>query len=262
MMYARVIGITLGASSLAGCAHQAVPRHTDQLVAVPVVIGALKCAFAEALVRETETGQIQRLRGRVASGVLTLKIVDENKVGAGVEGQSAGPFILSFQGATGSILPSLSGSVTRTDTISTDIYFRYLLDGHDTRACDIIPKEQRDEYGFSRWLAKLVTGLDVHARVSPPGQVDKISYSSDFAVVRSGQSDVDFNIVFLSASASAAWTRNDVQSLKFTIAPKSKENPPPVPGGGSGVGPSLVPRTPLRDPPPNIGPLHKIPDEG
>ncbi|RNJ43607.1 hypothetical protein B5V01_18070 [Mesorhizobium erdmanii] len=97
----------------------------------------------------------------------------------------------------------------------------------DTHVCDHIDTKTRAVYGFSTWLAGIIEGLDKNADADPQGQPDDIKYSSDFAVVKDNKLGVDFNVVFLSGSASAENNRNDVQSIKFTIAPQSKDNPPP-----------------------------------
>jgi hypothetical protein len=209
------------------------PRESD-VVAVPAIIGSLKCAFAEALKKESGEGQIERLKGRVAAGTLTLKVVDDTKISASIKGKAAsnGPFVFSYMGGTGSILPSLGGSVQRTDTVKTTISFRYLMDAKDTSACNLIPQATRAKYGFSNWLAKTISGLDFNAKTEPVGQIDKLEYSADFAVISAGNGGLDFDVVFLGGSAGVDSTRNDLQSLAFSIAPPDKEKNP-VPGGAN-----------------------------
>lgn len=218
------------------------PARESDVVAVPAIIGSLKCAFAEALRKEAGNGQIERLRGRVAAGTLTLKVVDDTKISGSIKGKAAsnGPFVFSYMGGTGSILPSLGGSVQRTDTVKTTISFRYLLDAKNTAACDLIPEATRAKYGFSNWLAKTISGLDFNVKVEPVGQIDKLEYSADFAVISAGNGGLDFDVVFLSGSVGADATRNDVQSLSFTIAPIDKKTNPAPSGGGAatGVGPA------------------------
>jgi len=224
-------------TALSSCGGMAPPRESD-VVAVPAIIGSLKCAFAEALRREAVEGQLERLKGRVAAGTLTLKVVDDTKISASIKGKAAsnGPFVFSYMGGTGSILPSLGGSVQRTDTVKTTISFRYLLDAKDTSACNLIPEATRAKYGFSNWLAKTIAGLDFNARTEPVGQIDKLEYSADFAVINAGNGGLDFDVIFLGGSVGVDSTRNDLQSLSFTIAPPDKEKNP-VPGGANaGVG--------------------------
>jgi hypothetical protein len=73
--------------------------------------------------------------------------------------------------------------------------------------------------------------------------VDKIDYSATFGVVAADNAGLDFDVVFLSASAAQNESRNDVQSIKFTIAPpEAKKNKHPHPGEKSppkDVGPAL-----------------------
>lgn len=125
----------------------------------------------------------------------------------------------------------------RTDTVKTTISFRYLLEAKDTSACDLIPKATRAKYGFSNWLAKTISGLDFNAKTEPSGQVDKLEYSADFAVISAGNGGLDFDVVFLGGSVGIDSTRNDIQSLAFIIAPPDeKTNPVPVKKSGSGLG--------------------------
>jgi hypothetical protein len=132
------------------------------------------------------------------------------------------------------------GSVEQSNTIDTQINFRYLLEATDTRACDLVSPYTQAQYGFSDWLSSAISGLDYSARVSPPGQIDKVTYSGAFGVTTSGSAGANFNVIFLSANASDAASRNDIQSINFTIAPVNKKtNPAPTPHGGDGIGPAF-----------------------
>ncbi|MBX3520794.1 MAG: hypothetical protein KF835_12350 [Xanthobacteraceae bacterium] len=222
----------------AACAHLHI--RDSNLVSVSTIIGSLKCAFAEALLLESKKGHVERLHGRVASGTLTLKIVDEDKVGASVKAKAVatGPFVFSFAGGTASIIPSFSTSNTRTDTIETKISFRYLLSAQNDDACDLIPEAVRAKYGFSSWLASTIAGLDFNVGVQPRGQIDQLEYTGIFGVVATDSFGLDFDVVFLSGSISDTTTRNDVQTINFKIAPISKANPGLSNNNGGPLGPA------------------------
>ncbi|WP_165053250.1 hypothetical protein [Methylocystis sp. MJC1] len=118
-------GISL---SLAGCAGVS-PAPESELVAVPSIIGSLKCAFAKALVSEREPGRIERLKDRIAKVTLDLKVVDDQKTSFGLKGKATagGPFVFALGSGVASISPSFSTSVQITDTIDTTITLHYLL---------------------------------------------------------------------------------------------------------------------------------------
>lgn len=219
--------LAAAAFSLSACASRT-PNELS-LVEVPLIIGALKCAFATALLKENEPGNIKRLEGSVAAGTLSLKLVYTNSQDFSIKGKATagGPFVFTYAGATGSILPNFSSSVVRTNTITTDIDFRYYMYATNDDVCDNVGADTQARYGFSKWLADVIAGVDANANTYPLGQLDQVKYSQEFGVVRTTKGGVDFDVVFLSGSASASSTRNDVQSLKFTIAPVSKENPLP-----------------------------------
>jgi hypothetical protein len=204
-------------------------------VQVAPITASLKCAFATALLAERNPGRIERLRGRIASGTLTLKIVDDRKISAGAKPN--GPFVLSAKPSLVSVIPSFGVSSEETDTVTTKIAFRYLLAATNDRACSL-PEAQGDRYGFSVWLSSIIGGLDIPARVQPSGVIESIDYTADFAVVNAGNAGLDFDVIFFSGNVGLSQTRNDVQSIAFTIAPPSKKNPPPKPPG---VGPAVRP---------------------
>lgn len=229
---------------ISGCGASLETTSSSEEVKVSSILVALKCAFAEALVNEHRNGTPERLRGRVAAGKLTLNIVasSSNQVSAAATNAPDGPFVFSYRGGTGSILPSFSRSRETTNTVKTVIDFRYLLEAKDTQACSLQSDQARNSYGFSKWLASTISGLDIAAPLEPRGQVDKIEYSADFAVKSESANKVDFSVIFLSASAGTVQSRNDVQSLTFTIAPADpKTNPRPGDGGVGlgGIGPAI-----------------------
>jgi hypothetical protein len=262
----------LAAAAIAGCASLA-PAQPDT-VEVSYIVASLKCAFAKALLLEQQPGRTERLRGRIASGTLTLKVVKSLKnEGSG----KISPAVLSYAGA--SIGPSFSSSLEETQTIETKINFRFLLEASNDQACHL-PEGQLDRYGFSPWLAGIISQLDTSIKVEPRGQVDSLEYKGDFGVLRTGAGKIDFNVIFVSGSAGFTASRNDVQTIDFTIAPEDKVKNP-RPGKDPGDGPLLKasqlqpdhqgakkpqhqaakpkPKLPCRRPGGGVGPLINIP---
>ncbi len=254
------------------------PPTNDQLVQVPIIFGSLKCAFAQALVKEREPGAIRRLAGTVAAGSLTLKLVQTDSSGLNLKGKASGPFVFAFAGAGASLVPSFSTSVTRTDTITTTIDFRFLMNAENSRVCDQIEGSKRARYGFSEWLSKVIEGSNANVPYDPPGQIDQLKYSSEFAVTNTDQEGLDFDVVFLSAGITASQSRNDVQSITFTIAPPSEDNPLPTIYRRAHVGkkerplpkdkdPAPTPKKPQPNPgsppptKPGVGPLKEQPKD-
>lgn len=236
---------------VSGCGSSFDTTSSSEEVKVSSILVALKCAFAEALVNEHSSGTPERLRGRVAAGKLTLNIVasSSKQVSAAATNTPDGPFVFSYRGGTGSILPSFSRSRETTNTVKTVIDFRYFLEAKNTQACSLQSNQARNSYGFSRWLASTISGLDIAAPLEPRGQVDQIEYSADFAVKSESSNKIDFSVIFLSASAGSIQSRSDVQSLTFTIAPANpKTNPiPSDPNPGINVGwSSMMPSEALQ----------------
>ena len=131
----------------------------------------MKCAFATALVKENETGSVPSLRGQVAYGTLTLNVVYKRNADFSIKGKAVagGPFVFSYLAQTGSILPSSSHSSAETNTIKTDINFRYYLDGIDKDVCGSVDSSTQARYGFTEWLASVMGGMDENAYQYPRG---------------------------------------------------------------------------------------------
>ncbi len=216
------------AFGLSACATP-VTRMDSSLVQVPAILGALKCAFATALMKEKRSGQIKRLEGTVAAGTLTLKVVHKNTKDFSLAAKpvTGGPFVFSFAGGVGNFLPSFSRSVVATNTIKTEINFRYYMWAADADVCGNVGADTRARYGFTEWLSTVVEGLDANSYTYPMGQADALTYDAEFGVVAKDKLGLDFDVVFLSGSAGLESERNDVQSLKFTIAPVTPDNPLP-----------------------------------
>jgi hypothetical protein len=242
---------------LGGCASTMADYNQNNVAQVPVMMAALKCAFAEAALKDQQRREYPRFSNSVASGTLTLNLVHTLQQGGKIStsGGATGPLVFAFSGVPVSILPNFSNTVTKTDTIKTVISFRFLMAAHNTKVCGNLPADSRAKFGLSEWLSGVINGLDVNARFDPPGQLDKLDYSADFGVVNAVGGGVDFDFVFLKAGVAASDTRNDVQSISFAIAPISKENPAPA---NTGLGPTFV--KPIRKNPvlrptkPGIGP--------
>jgi len=190
----------------------------QQLVRVPQVIGALKCAFALALEKEAAPGKRKRLAGKVADVTLILQIVDTTEGSAEVK--AIGPAVLAL-GAGGSVTPYLNGSVTKTDTVKTTIKFRLRL-AHEPQypsACEATPNDVRNSFGFERWLATVIEGLEPNAVYRPAGNLDSVQYDATFGLQRKISGGAEFNVVFVSGKGGGSFDRNDTQSISFEIIP-------------------------------------------
>ncbi|MBR0672902.1 hypothetical protein [Neoroseomonas soli] len=218
----------LVAAAISGCS-SSTSNHADQLARVPIIIAALKCAFATALMEERNS-PIARINGAVASGTLSLKIVhgDGESIGARAVASAGGPFVFPYAGSTGSILPSFSSGVQRTDTIQTSLDFRFLMVADDARVCDQLDESQRARLGLSEWLASVIRQANVNVGYDPPGQLDRIRFNQDFAVSNVTKGGLDFNFVFLNLTSSVSRERNDIQNLTFTIGEETRDNPAPL----------------------------------
>jgi hypothetical protein len=220
----------LPAFSLTACVsvEKTAAVHKSRLVAVQGIVGSIKCAFAQALAKErSDQSGFQRLEGRVVSLDLGLKIVDTTATGGSAGAKAAGPFVFAVGGGTGSILPSLSGGITRTNTIATTIKVRLGLRGTDHAVCKKLQQLQTIDYGFSLWLAGVIEGLDEYAGYRPAGLVDSITYEGSFQVVQKIDGGAKFDIVFVGGDLQASSERNDLQTIKFTIQSPSKDVPFP-----------------------------------
>lgn len=220
--------ISLGALTLSACASPGA-RMDASLVQVPAIVGAMKCAFATALMEEKKKGKIKRLEGTVAAGTLTLNVVYKNTKDFSLQAKAVpgGPFVFSYAGGVGSILPSFSHGTIATNTIKTEIDFRYYMWATDAAVCQGVRSDTRAKYGFTEWLASVISGLDANSYTYPLGQADALRYEAQFGVVSKDKLGLDFDVVFLSGAVGAETERNDVQTIKFTIAPAGKDNPPP-----------------------------------
>ncbi|MGV1927543.1 hypothetical protein ACQZ6S_19760 [Agrobacterium tumefaciens] len=224
----RQIATLLAVIGLGACAGPAT-RMDASLVQVPAIIGALKCAFAMALMTEKEKGQIKRLETTIASGTLTLNVVHKVSRDFSLQAKavSGGPFVFSYAGGMGSLLPRFSHSNVATNTIKTEIDFRYYMWAKDADICKNVSVQANAKYGFSEWLATVISGLDANSYEYPLGQADALKYEAEFGVVAKDTAGLDFDIVFLSGSLGTENERSDVQKIKFTIAAASTDNPPP-----------------------------------
>jgi len=219
--------VLTSAVGVSGCGLLPLATSPD-LVPIAPITASLKCAFATALLAEREPGHIERLSGRVVAGTLELQVVDDRQFGVSIK--DGGPFILALTTPI-SISPTFSSSYHAVNTITTKINFRLLLKADNLNACRL-PGAGADAFGFSNWLAGVIAGLDFNPRTQPTGVVESIDYEGDFAVTRGGSGGLDLNILTISPSLTASASRNDVQNIKFTIAPVSKDNPAPGKGAG------------------------------
>jgi len=197
------------------------------LVEVPAVIGALKCAFAVALDKEIRKKKRRRLSGKVADVTLSLQIVDTSEL----KGEAKVPVILAL-GAGSSVTPYLNGSYARTNTVETIVKFRLRL-VHESKyesACKITPQNVRDQFGFENWLGSVIEGLEPNAIYAPAGELDSIEFKGSFGVQKKVGTGAEFKVVFVSGKADYQAGRNDIQAINFKIAPPSKTVKLPDPG--------------------------------
>jgi hypothetical protein len=225
------LAITLATGvSVSACGFFPMATSPD-LVPIAPISASLKCAFAKALFVEQEPGHVERLRGRVVAGTLTLKVVDDRQLSASTK--TSAPYILALTTPI-SISPSFSLGYHAVNTITTKINFRFLLKADNLNACRL-PGGATDAFGFAKWLATVIAGLDLNpTRTQPTAVVESIEYDGDFAVTRSGGGGLDLSILTISPTLSASESRNDVQNITFTIAPVGPKTPAP---GGENVGP-------------------------
>jgi hypothetical protein len=208
---------------LSGCATRQVTMaalSTNNLVEVPQVISALKCAFAQGLEQEKAKSKRHRLSGNVADVTLGLQVVDTS--GMSADAKAIGPAILAL-GSGGSVTPNINGSYTVTNTVKTTIKFRLslTLDKGFPSACEHTPAKVRRAYGFEDWLSSVINGLEPNADFAPVGELDSIQFNGAFGVEKKAGAGADYNVVFVSGNAGATAGRNDVQTLDFTIEPAS-----------------------------------------
>ena len=194
----KLLMVTALPLSLAACGH-ATTRMDSELIRVSAILGALKCAFATALVKENESGNVPSLAEQIAYGTLTLNMVYKRSADFGIKGKAieGGPFVFSYLGQTASILPRFSTSSEETNTIKTEINFRYYLAAMDKEVCGTVDAKTQARYGFTEWLATVMSGLDKNAYQYPLGMTDSVVYDSQFGVVKKDAGGVDFDVVFL-----------------------------------------------------------------
>lgn len=226
-------GIIAFASSIivAGCAStgSTVNYQIDgQLVAVSEITGAVKCALALALEAERDSGY-PRLAGNMAVIKYKFQVVDTTKQEVSVGARAVEPFVFAFGAGTGSVLPDFLARVEETNTVITTINSRVGLAYESTRICRSVPERVRSGLSFERWLAGVISQLDVHAGASPYGIVDNVEFEAKFGVARTGGTGAGFEFVMLGGKVDATATRNDVQELKITIqAPTATASYPEV----------------------------------
>jgi hypothetical protein len=222
-----------------------VAQVETQLVAVSEITKSIKCSLSRALEHEFSSGGISRLTNRIAVITYTFQLVDTTKIEGNIGATKAGPFVFAFAGGTGSVLPKLSGSVDRTNTVTTTIDSTIPLVYRDLSACiDTAGPDGRGR-GFDLWLARVVEQLDASSAYPPVGVVTSLHFVAQYGVMKKGGAGVDVDLVFLSGSADGETSRNDVQTLDIRIRAKKADdvlppNIPVPPNTGPGLGPFKV----------------------
>lgn len=199
-----------GFQMLAGCSTLPVPEAAG-VVLVADIINSVKCGLAQAL--QSEAGR-RRLPGTIATVELQLKLVDTRSFGA--SSPSRGPFIFAWQGPL--VLPSLSASSEQSWTVDTTINLTYRLDAPNVAVCGADGIDTKDQFGFARWLADVISGLSRVSLQGPRGSLDRLTYDAAFAVTREGSAGGSVKVVFLDAGLNATRSRADTQRLRIVIS--------------------------------------------
>lgn len=212
---------------LSGCSH-APTEMSSSLVAVPDIIGAMKCAFATAIVDEKDEKIFKYLEGNVVSGTLDLQVLYTKSNTISMDGElSTGPFVLPYATGMTNLSASFSRIGSETNTIKTQIKFRYYLWADNNDVCKRQNPHTVEKYGFSNWLGEVIAGMSKNSYEYPLGQTEAMTYETNFAVKKNYTYGGGIDIVLIKASAAQSTQREDIQGLKFTIQPISKDNPAP-----------------------------------
>ena len=231
-MFARVL-LLVGAVGLSGCA--SLPDVANE-IPTHVIINSLKCDLARYFVYERDhVGPPFIIQGgSPIITTLTLNIVNEelSKGTVGLE-----PTVLAFAG--GKFGFGLSESVKRTSTTEQTVVVKFTPTAKNTSICNSAGRDRMaGGVGVYDWLMSARKDINKERQGPPLALIDKLTYSTSFAVERVSDvnADVDFLFVPLKLSADESRTRSDTQKIEVTVVtkkqPASKSKTPCVPGAG------------------------------
>jgi hypothetical protein len=222
---------------LSGCGGIA-PSEGGRPVPLGLVLDQLKCEVAMAL-HEIDPEKLN-LTGWYIDGKLTAKII----VSSTLDASAGTPNLVPLGGdASGGF--SFTGGVTRSSTSTAILDLFISSQAAGTQICDEIGNDptKPSNLGVYAWIKSLTSARRGEPRIA----FSNLSYTLEFGVKRSGKLGVDLVVIPLKLGASAAGSRDDVQTLLLTMNPgkavqdAAKEvvaisgKPTPVSAGGGRV---------------------------
>lgn len=159
------------------------------------------------------------LRGWQIAGKLTTNTLISNSVSGSVGTGEDGPAIIPL-GGNASLGFNLSGSYTDTRTTTGIIDFAVTSRAASTQICEKIASSGgRVTSVGSLGIRKWIQSIEAAERGEPRIGVTSLSYTLIFGVARTGAAGAQIVVVPMKATAAAAASRNDTQTLVLTMAP-------------------------------------------
>lgn len=221
-MFARLLALTV-AVGLSGCA--SIADVPSDRIPTHVIINSLKCDLAKYFVYERKNigRPFNVLGGSAIETKLTLNVVNEEvtKGSVGFE-----PTVLAFAG--GKIGFGISESVKRTNTTEQTVIVKFASTARDLSICRAAGREQMaGGVGVYDWLSSARKDINLERRGPPLALVDKLTYSTSFAVERQSDLNGEFAFLFvpLKLSADESRTRTDTQKIEITVITKKQSKP-------------------------------------
>jgi hypothetical protein len=217
MMRATTIVVCAVITSLCSSCASFQDQPTDR-VPTSVIINSLKCDIAKYFSYErAHLGPPFILEnGKPINVTLTLNIVDERLAGGSID---LAPSVLMFSGA--SLGLGLSGHVKRTATVERTTQIIVTPSARNVSICERAGRQQM-EGGIGLYSTLVATRSDIaHTqRGEPFALIDKIGYSTSFAVERSFGGNASYAFVAIKAGLDASETRSDVQKIEVNFETK------------------------------------------
>lgn len=188
------------------------PNFNDAAT-IPVsdVINGLKCELSGFYVEHAryQIAALQIDPRKLTSIDLTLKVVNGRE--AGVSGKAA---VIPFAG--GGLTPSLNFGVKSTETITTTASFTMQQIVTNELDCKGL-KLATTDLGLRRWLSDYFQEQTRIVKGEPGVALATVVLETSFGVSLSGGAKADVVFYPVSATASAAAARDDIQALKITF---------------------------------------------
>ena len=219
-MWGRLLTLTAtlglsGCASIANVPSDRIPTH--------VIIDSLKCDLAKYFVYEHQhRGPPFIIQGgSPVETTLTLNVVNEEltKGSAGFE-----PTVLAFAG--GKLGLGISESVKRTSTTEQTVVVKFTPTASNLSICHLAGRDQMaGGVGVYDWLTSARKDINHEKRGPPLALIDKLTYSTSFAVERTHDLSGDFEFLFvpLKLSADESRTRTDTQKIEVTVVTKKQQ---------------------------------------